>query len=424
MKSGLRILSLLAATVLLPGTSAFCQTFEWANQPLVSSTFGGSDEGRAVAKDASGNVYVTGFFAGTADFDPGAGTANLSSAGGQDIFIAKYNASGNYVWANRIGGASNDIAYAIALDGSGNVHVTGYMQGSNVDFDPGAGTANLSSVGGRDIFIAKYDASGNYLWANRMGGTSSEVGYGIALDGSGNVHITGAFLSTTADFDPGVGTANLSNAGNDDIFVAKYDASGNYLWAGRTGGTNSDIGYGIAVDGSGNVHVTGSFQGSNVDFDPGAGTANRSSAGNHDIFIAKYDVSGNYLWANRVGGASIDDGYGITLDGSGNVYATGAFLGANVDFDPGAGTANLSSVGNINMFIAQYDASGNYIWANRTGSVIARGNGLASDGSGNVLATGYFQGSDTDFDPGAGTANLSSGCGNRDAFAMRLSSAG
>lgn len=105
------------------------------------------------------------------------------------------------------------------------------------------------------------------------------------------------------------------------------------------------------------------------------------------------------------------------------MYATGAFFGTNVDFDPGAGTANLSSVGNINMFIAQDDASGNYLWANRIGSAIA-GNGLAPDGSGYVLATGYFQGSDTDFDPGAGTANRSSGFGNRDAFALRLSSAG
>ena len=424
MKSGLRILSLLAATVLLPGGSAFCQTFEWANQPLVSSAFGGSDEGRAVAKDASGNVYVTGFFAGTADFDPGTGTANLSSAGGQDIFIAKYNASGNYVWANRIGGASNDIAYAIALDGSGNVHITGYMQGSNVDFDPGAGTAGLSSAGAWDIFIAKYDASGNYLWANRMGGTSSEVGYGIALDGSGNVHITGAFLSTTADFDPGPGTANLTNAGNDEIFVAKYDASGNYLWAGRTGGTNSDIGYGIAVDDSGNVYATGSFRGSNVDFDPGAGTATLSSAGNSDIFISKYDASGNYVWAKRLGGTTGDEGYGIALDGSGNLHVTGYFQSSSADFDPGAGTANLSTAGGRDVFIAKYDASGNYIWAKQMGGTNDdNGYGIALDGSGNVLVAGDFLSSIVDFDPGAGTANLST-AGSTDIFAAKYDASG
>ncbi|HRF19893.1 MAG TPA: SBBP repeat-containing protein, partial [Chitinophagaceae bacterium] len=108
--------------------------------------------------------YIIGEFRASADFDPGAGTVNLTSAGGSDIFFAKYDASGNYVYAKRLGGTAEDVGFGIAVDGSGNVYVTGYFIGTG-DFDPGAGTANLISSGIQDIFFAKYDASGNYVYA-------------------------------------------------------------------------------------------------------------------------------------------------------------------------------------------------------------------------------------------------------------------
>jgi hypothetical protein len=125
--------------------------------------------------DASGNRYVVGNFSATADFDPSAGTANLTSAGGSDIFIAKYNSSGDYVWAKRIGGTGADQGNSLTLDGSGNVFLTGYFAGT-VDFDPSASTANLISAGGNDIFIAKYNSSGDYVWANGIGGTGIDRG--------------------------------------------------------------------------------------------------------------------------------------------------------------------------------------------------------------------------------------------------------
>ena len=137
--------------LLLSGAPVFSQSFEWVNQPLAATPFGGDEEGRAIAKDASGNIYVTGFFSGSADFDPGAGVANLSSAGFQDIFIAKYDASGNYVWARQVGSTSEDIGNGIAIDGSGNAYVTGSFVGI-ADFDPGAGTANLGNPDDQNIF--------------------------------------------------------------------------------------------------------------------------------------------------------------------------------------------------------------------------------------------------------------------------------
>ena len=370
-------------------------TYTWAKN--IGST--GKKESTSITVDGNGNVYITGSFTSTADFDPGAGTANLSPVGNYDVFFAKYDASGTYLWAKNIGSTGADASYSIAVDGNGNVYITGSFTGT-ADFDPGAGTANLTSVGFGDIFFAKYDASGAYVWAKSTGSISSDISYSIAVDGSGNVYITGAFTGT-ADFDPGAGTLNLTSVGLEDIFFAKYDASGAYLWAKNIGSIGSDISYGIAVDGSGNVFITGAFTGT-ADFDPAAGTANLTSIGGIDIFFAKYDASGSYFWAKNIGSTGYDYASSITVDGSSNVFITGS-LDGTADFDPGAGTANLSSVGGPDTFFAKYDASGVYLWANLIASATSFGSSIAVDGSGNVFITGYFT-TIADFDPGAGTA--------------------
>ena len=149
---------------------------------------------------------------------------NLTSTGNEDIFISKIDAAGNFLWAERIGEIARDYGKSIAVDGSGNVYTTGNFQGT-VDFDPGAGTSNLTSTGLDDIFISKLDAAGKFLWAKSMGGTSEDFGSYIAVDGSGNVYTTGWFKGTI-DFDPGAGTSNLTSKGNSwDIFISKLDSS-------------------------------------------------------------------------------------------------------------------------------------------------------------------------------------------------------
>jgi len=243
------------------------------------------DVGLSIALDGAGNVYTTGYFEGTADFDPGAGVFNLVSAGNYEIFVSKLDASGNFVWAKRMGGTSADYGTSIALDGSDNVYTTGSFQGT-VDFDPGAGVFNLVSAGNYEIFVSKLDASGIFQWAKSMGGTIIDFPYSIALDGSGNIYTTGYFQGT-ADFDPGTGTFTLTSAGAEDIFVSELDASGNFICAGGMGGTSDDVGYSIALDGSGNIYTTGFLNGS-VDFDPGPGVSNLVSAGGYDIFVTKY----------------------------------------------------------------------------------------------------------------------------------------
>jgi hypothetical protein len=370
------------------------QTYQWAK------SMGGIslDGGNSIALDSSGNVYTTGAFGETVDFDPGSGISNLTSAGGTDIFISKLDAAGNFLWAKRLGGENNDGVTSIASDDSGNVYTTGTFEGT-VDFDPGAGTSNLTAINS-DIFISKLDAAGNFVWAKKIGGYRSAS---IAVDESGNVYTTGDFLATV-DFDPGTGISNLTSAGGNDIFILKLDAAGNFLWAKRLGGLHSDEGTAIAVDGTGNVYTTGNFD-YTTNFDPGSGISNLTSAGNDDIFISKLDSAGNFLWAKRLGGTNYDYAYSIVVDDSGNVYTTGSFEGT-ADFNPGPGISNLTSAGGTDIFISKLNAAGDFVWAKSMGGIYADAAwSIAIDSDDNVYTTGFF--SDTaDFDPGAGISNL------------------
>ena len=322
--------TLAALFTALSFTAALAQTvsFEWAKQ------FGDAswDEGFSITIDASGNVYTTGYFNGSTDFDPGADTFNMASAGMNDIFISKLDGSGNFLWAKQLGDASDDVGSSIAIDGSGNVYTTGYFQGT-ADFDPGVDTFNMTSAGGSDIFISKLDASGNFLWTKQLGGVLNDFGSSIAIDVSGNIYTTGRFQGTV-DFDPGIGTFNINSAGSWDIYITKLDSSGNLLWAKQLGGTSFDWSNFITFDPSGNVYTTGFFV-DIADFDPGADTFNMISisAGLADIFISKLDTSGNFLWAKQFGGALEDIGYSVAVDTFGNVYTTGSFRDT-ADFNP------------------------------------------------------------------------------------------
>ena len=325
-------------------TEASAGDFVWAKS--MSGT--GADIAFSIFIDSSGNVYTTGRFAGTVDFDPGAGTSNLTSVGGTDIFISKLDSSGNFVWAKSVGSTSSDVANSISIDSSSNIYTTGRFR-NTVDFDPGAGVLNLTSAGGDDIFISKLDSNGDFLWAKSMGGRTNDRGSSIATDSSGNVYTTGRFTGTV-DFDPGAGTSNLTSVGSDDIFLSKLNSSGDFVWAKSVGSTSSDVANSISIDSSGNVYTTGYIY-DTADFDPGVGIFNLTPVGDADIFISKLDSSGNFVWAKSMGGTANDQGLSTSIDSSGNIYTTGYFAGT-VDFDPGAGTSNLTSAsGSNDIFI-------------------------------------------------------------------------
>lgn len=236
--------------------------------------FGGNlhDAGSGITLDSTGNVYTTGNFTGTVDFDPGSGVVNLAGSAG-DSFVSKLDNNGNFVWAKRLGGSGDEAGHAIALDSDSNVYTTGAFSSVTADFDPGSGVFNLTnagSAGSYDTFVSKLDSSGNFVWAQRLGGTSEDQGRSIAVDGAGNVHTVGVFRSSNADFDPGSGVFNLSAAISDDVFISKLDTFGNFVWAKRFGSLSSEAGQDIALDSAGNVYTSGLFSGT-VDFDPGSG---------------------------------------------------------------------------------------------------------------------------------------------------------
>ena len=390
--------------------------FQWAKQMGGISSI---CRPRSVAVDAMGYIYTTGVFLGSIDFDPGPGTFTLSSFGSFDIYISKFDASGNFVWAKQLGGISDDEGNGLVLDPLGNVYVTGIFY-STADFDPGAGTFNLTATGQSDIFISKLNSAGIFIWAKKMGGDSADASHSIALDGSGNICTTGSFKGT-ADFDPGASTFNLSS-NKDNIFVSKLDAAGNFVWAKQMVGTFQGYGNSVATDLSGNVYTTGYFIGT-TDFDPGVGNFTLTSvSGVHDIFVSKLDGAGNFIWAKQFVGTSYNNrGLGITVDASNNVYTTGIFYGI-ADFDPSIGVYNLLPPwGSYASFISKLDVSGNFVWAKQMAGAFG-GYSIITDASGNVYTTGFF-GTSVDFDPGPGNFFLTS-VGFADVFISKLNFSG
>ena len=290
-------------------------SFLWARQAGGSA----SDEARAIAVDASGNSYVTGLFTSpSATF----GGITLTNHGSFDVFVAKYDNTGNVLWAKGVGDSDNDEGLAIAVDKAGNSYVTGVFAGS-----PGGGIW--------DMFIAKYDSAGTLLWFKRAGGAGDDRGNGIALDGNGNIYVVGAFASPTLTFE----STTLTNAGSFSAYLAKYDSAGNFLWVRQTQGSGNDGASGVGVDATGNVYMTGGFSSSSISF--GGITITNSGPSEHDIFVAKYDPDGNILWAKQAGGAEgFDYGSSIAVTETGSSYVSGffgsdnAYFNGDIEMDP------------------------------------------------------------------------------------------
>lgn len=392
-----------------PGTTGiFISKLDSSGNLVWAKGIGGNlydDAGFGIYVDTTGNVYTTGYFGGTVDFDPGGGSFPLISEGSSDIFIIKLDRDGNFVWARAMGGNNADYGYGIFVDSSGNVYTAGYFQ-STLNFnqdDVGPATVIATSLGVEDIFISKLNSDGSFSWVKTIGGTGADMGYGISLYSNGFIYTTGSFQGTV-DFD-GAGPAIPIDSVNNsrDIFLNKLSLNGDVVWTKTMGGNATDMGNSIAVDPVGNVYTTGSFQDTNVDFDPGTGTYFLSSDGPAaDIFITKLNSNGDFVWAKGIGGPSSDIGYGISVNSFGTVFTTG-FFADTVDFDPDGVGFNLTSNGGPDIFISKLDSNGNFGWAKGFGGNVVpgeSGRSIFADSSGNVYTTGYFRGTDVDFDPG------------------------
>jgi beta-propeller repeat-containing protein len=377
-------------------TDIFVARYASNGTPLWSRRIGGTmgDVGKAVAIDGGGNVYITGYFRGTVDFGGGPLSSSSTSA-----FLAKYSSTGQHQWSKKLSTAASGIddGTALAVDVNGNVVVGGiFYQTSNF------GGTSLTSAGGADVFLAKYSSSGAHTWSKRMGGTADDVVNKVALDASGGPVATGYF-SGSVDF----GGGNLSSAGAKDIFVARYSSVGAHVWSKRIGGNQDDIARGVAVDGAGNVVLTGNFASSSVDFG-GGGLVNSGGA---DIFLARYSSTGGHVWSKRFGSSfsAAENGNDVTTDSAGNVLLTGSVVDA-IDFGGGP----LPSDGWYDIFLAKFSATGAHVWSKRTGA--GAGNAIGTDSGNNVIAAGIFSG---DTRVNFGGADLLSPGGN-DIFLVKL----
>ncbi|MCW3105228.1 MAG: hypothetical protein JWO09_3668 [Bacteroidetes bacterium] len=396
------ILTFGATTVNNAGYSdIFLTKYDAHGNVLWSKSAGGTqiDMVFGVSTDTFGNIYITGRFnSPTLIFDS---ITLTNSSGWNDIFLAKYDSNGNVLWAKSAGGSGEDVSRSVSTDPLGNVYITGAFVGSTSTF--GSTTLSNSNAGYGDIFIAKYDPNGNVLWATGAGGTGDEESHSVSTDVSGNVYVAGYFASSALTF----GSSTLTSVGGKDVFLTKYDPNGNVLWAKSAGGTNEDRAYGMSTDTSGNVYVTGNFFSASLSW----GTMTLTNTGNHDIFTAKYDTNGNVLWAKSASGSDSDYAYSVSNDATGNAYVAGSFYSPTLTFD----STTINNVGYQDIFITKYDANGNVLWVKGIGGTnYEEANGVSTDALGNAHIAGRFSGT-INFD----SITLNSAGGN-DIFTAKL----
>lgn len=358
-------------------TQAQNPAWEWAHG--VGDTE--NDVGLAICADMiNGDVIVAGSFNNTIFFD----TISITSSGAlnnRDIFLAKYAGDGTVKWAKRIGADLIENTFGISYDAAGNIYITGnFITGTII------GTDTLLSNGSSDFFVAKFDVDGNYLWSKAGGGTDSEGARSIATDAAGNVYITGEFFSPTFSF----GAVTITNsAGNScDAFLLKYDAAGNELWGRSAGGNSSDYGTAVALDGSGNVIVGGSFL-SSV-FTASGTILNNANSATLDALLLKYDAAGNLTWAKSFNGTLDEVVLQIDADNAGNIAASGFYNSPSMT--AGTFTLNNSTVPTEDLFILKLNSAGNVQHAfSAGGSGNERAVDIELDNFGNVTVAVNYQ---------------------------------
>lgn len=354
----------------------------------------GFDAGQGVAVDANGDVYITGYFEGTAAFD---GTNSINALGSFDAFLAKYDPAGNLLWVFGQGGPDVDNGRAISFDNFGSVYMVGEFENSmNI------GLSSLTSLGMQDIFLARYDATtSNPDWGVQYGGDSTDRCYDVYAGYDGAIFICGLY-DGLADFQ----VAALTTFGDDDAYIAKIDTTGIAVWAKQAGSSGPDAARGVSADAAGNAYLTGYASGT-ATFDG----ITQTGAGNWDHFVTQYDTSGVAQWATLSGGPGFDIGYAIETDSSGFSHVSGEF-GMTADF----GNFSFTQAGNNDAVIAKFDSAGQVVWAEQGGGANyepALSIAVGSDGA--SYTTGVFYSGSTDFG-----ANNVVGAGFRDIYVAKL----
>lgn len=356
---------LFLSTILILCLELSAQQVQWARQ----ITSEGFDECLDLTTDASGNVYATGQIEFIANFNG----LLLEAAGVHDIFVAKYDSSGNLLWAKRAGGKGGDKGQSITVDGSGNVFIVGEIDDTSY-FD----TIQVVPREKNNLFVAKYNSIGEAQWVRHIESDSLNTrGYGIACDDQGNVYACGA-MQYNAYYN---GNLLLTSYGEYDGILLKFDSNGNFKWIKQLGGNDIDKANGIAIKGK-DLYVTGRFEG-NADFSP---STSLTSYGDADFFIAKYDTAGAFKWARKGGDTDDDSGYDITININGDIVCTGDFTGQGQ-----FGSHTVFSNGLADMFLVAYNSTGSALWAVKGGgSENDIGRNITHDDNGNLYVGGDY----------------------------------
>jgi hypothetical protein len=362
-----------------------------------------------ITTDYLGNVYISGGFTGTVDFDPGIGTFSLTESN-SSTFLLKLDASGNFVWAKSLSGslASYSRGASVCIDATGDMLITGVFNGT-VDFNPGASTFYLTAASSASYVLKLGSVTGNFVWAKQFSGTGSIETVAITADALSNVYVTGNFASQI-DFDPSVSLYSLTAFANTyQAFVVKLNASGNFLWAkemkSTTAGSESKA-FEIKVDANYNVITTGHFK-DVVDFDPSVITATMATyyVDKANSFISKLDVNGNYVWAKSIQGGSNNFAKSHDVDALGNIVLTGYFFDA-IDLDPNVGILGTTAVGSGDVFVLKLNGAGNMIWGRSLGDLdFDAGTSIDIGPNGEIVSCGLFV-NGFDFDPTPAVFNL------------------
>ncbi len=359
------------------------QNWLWGRGAFQPDT--GASCGKSVCIDPKGNIFVTGAY-NNSSISFGSTTLTNVVSGDYyyyNILLLKYDPAGNLIWAKQIGGANDDVSFSVCTDASGNVFVTGMFASPSIAF----GNTTLTPNGMWDFFVAKFDNDGNPIWAKSAGGSNNDEGRSVCTDKNGNAIVTGWFWSPSITF----GSTTLTNNGNLNMFIVKYDGNGNVLWAKSPGGINDAVGCAVCTDSAGDIFASGFFSCPVITF----GTFTCTNNGFEDFFLVKYDPSGNELWAKSAGGSGQEEGMAVSADKSGNAVVTGWFGSSMMSF----GNYVLSSVGYPDLFIAKYDASGNVLWAKGAGGMYEdMGSSVSTCTDGSIYAMGIFKSASLIFD--------------------------
>jgi hypothetical protein len=355
--------------------------------------------GIRIAVDTFKNIYIAGLIGNNTDMDTGLGESIIETAGSDDAFVAKYDSAGVYIFSFAIKTLS--AGALLSIDKKGNIVVFGQFSSTN-DFDPGAGEYILDA-GNRKPYLAMYSDDADFIYAIAFDTTQSNNEYSqmvitdVAMDASAATYITGYFIGGI-DFDPGQAVYPLISVSY-SLFMAKYDALGHFVFVEHLAATLEDLVFAppqIELDENKNIYIASSYLGT-IDFDPGPDSMTYTSSSGYDIFFAKYDSSGNFIYVRRLEGTGEFDFVSeLKLGENNNIYLTGSFNGTN-DFDPGTGTAIHSVSEYADMYLAKYDNAGNYLTSISTGGGFQDfPRGMALDEEGNVYIGGEFY---EEFDP-------------------------